>query len=157
MIGKAPPREDGLLSQTAEYALRAVVALAQRDGEVPMQAMELAQVTGVPEHYLRKVLHDLVRAGVLRSTRGKHGGFDLAVPAEQLSLLSVVSRFDAISERRRCLLGRFECSDADPCPAHEHWRATAEHVARFFQSTTVADVVGTAPASGRRPKRRRGA
>lgn len=142
-----------LLSQTAEYALRAVVAVAQRDGAAPMQAAELAQATDVPETYLRKVLHELVRAGILRSSRGKHGGFALARPAGDVTLLMIVSHFDAISDRRRCLLGRPECSDRDPCPMHAHWKATAEHVARFFQSTTVADVVGRTPsraAGGRR-------
>jgi Rrf2 family protein len=123
-----------------------VVHLARYGTEGPVQATDLAEATGVPENYLRKVLHELVRSGVLRSTRGKHGGFRLAVPASRLSLLTVVGRFDGITERRRCLLGRQECSDVNPCPMHERWKATAEQIARFFGSTTVADVAGDRPA-----------
>jgi Rrf2 family protein len=104
----------------------------------------------VPETYLRKVLHELVRAGVLRSSRGKRGGFQLAVPPDRLTLLTVVSRFDHFTDRRRCLLGRPRCSDAAPCPAHGRWKAIAEQLARFFGTTTVADVL----ADGSSPRRR---
>lgn len=90
-----------------------------------------------------------MRAGVLRSTRGKRGGFQLAMPADRLTLLAIVGRFDRLTDRRRCLLGRQECSDAHPCPMHDRWKATAEQIARFFGSTTVADVVADAPAGGR--------
>jgi len=137
------PDEAPILSQTAEYALRAVVHLAQHDG-ASLQATDLAAATKVPENYMRKVLHELVRGGVLTSVRGKGGGFRLAVPAEQLTLLRVVSRFDRITEQRRCLLGRPECSDADPCPAHGHWKAIGEQIAAFFGGTTVAEMAADA-------------
>ena len=109
-----------------------------------MQAKELAEATAVPLSYMRKVLHELVRAGVLESTRGKHGGFRLAVAAEELPLLSVVSHFDQLGSGRRCVLGRRECSDHDPCPVHDRWKAAAEHVAAFFGETTVGDVLNDA-------------
>jgi len=129
-----------ILSQTAEYALRAVVHLARHAGNDPIQAKDLAAATEVPETYLRKILNELVRGGVLRSTRGKRGGFELAVPAERLTLLAVVGPFDRVTGSRRCILGRAECSDTNPCPVHARWRSTAEQIARFVGETTVADV-----------------
>ena len=129
-----------ILSQTAEYALRAVVHLARHAGNDPIQAKDLAAATEVPETYLRKILNELVRGGVLRSTRGKRGGFELAVPAERLTLLAVVGPFDRVTGSRHCILGRAECSDTNPCPMHERWRSTAEQIARFVGETTVADV-----------------
>lgn len=102
----------------------------------------------MPETYLRKLLHELARAGILTSVRGKGGGFRLAVPAERLTLLSIVSRFDRITEQRRCLLGRPECSDADPCPVHARWKAVAQQIATFFGTTTVADVADDAVPKG---------
>ena len=131
-----------ILSATAEYALRAVVHLARNGEEGPVQAQTLASATDVPLSYMRKVLHELVRTGVLKSTRGKGGGFQLAVAPQQLTLLTVVSRFDQIDPGRRCLLGRPECSDQNPCPMHHRWKAVAEEVANFFSGTTVADVLG---------------
>lgn len=131
-----------MLSGTAEYALRAVVALAREDGVGHTRATDLAAAVDVPRNYLSKVLHELTRAGILRSTRGKHGGFQLAIPPEDLTLLRVVSLFDQMGERSRCLLGRPECSDVDPCPAHHRWKKTATEIAAFFRDTTVADVIG---------------
>jgi Rrf2 family protein len=132
-----------MLSGTAEYALRAVVYLA-REGDLGthVRANDLAEAIDVPRNYLSKILHELSRGGVLRSTRGKGGGFRLAVPPEELSLLDIVSLFDRIGEQRRCLLGRPECSDRDPCPVHGQWKSTADRIAAFFRDTTVADVIG---------------
>jgi Rrf2 family protein len=144
MFWQAHTGEDPVLSATAEYALRAVVHLARQGEGAALQAKELAEATDVPLSYMRKILHELARAGVLDSTRGKHGGFKLAVDAEALVLLEVVSRFDRLGRGRRCLLGRQECSDRDPCPVHDRWKAAAEHVATFFGETTVGDVLNDA-------------
>jgi Rrf2 family protein len=104
----------------------------------------------VPRNYLGKILHELVRAGILMSLRGKHGGFQLAMGSEDLPLIRIVSLFDEIGEQRTCLLGRAECSDRDPCPMHGRWKATAEEITNFFGHTTIADVLGQPDPSGRR-------
>jgi len=133
------------------------VHLARQGETAALQAQDLADATGVPQSYLRKILHELVRAGVLSSTRGKRGGFMLAVPPERLTLLAVVSHFDQLSSSRRCLLGRTECSDRHPCPVHDRWKAAAEEVAAFFRETTLADVLDTAKRrTAARPKPRKG-
>lgn len=106
-----------------------------------MRAEQLAAAIDVPRNYLGKILHALVRAGVLRSTRGKRGGFRLAVPPAELPLVRIVSPFDDIQPRRQCLLGRSECSDRSPCPVHHRWRATSEQIVTFFRETTLADVL----------------
>lgn len=143
-----------MLSATAEYALRAVVHLARQGDAEALQAQDLAEATGVPQSYLRKLLHELARAGVLASTRGKGGGFTLAVPPERLTLLTIVSCFDQMTPNRRCLLGRTECSDRHPCPVHERWKDAAEEVAAFFRETTLADVLADPPSQRARASRR---
>ena len=130
-----------MLSGTAEYALRAVVYIARRGTEVPVQADDLAEAVDVPRNYLGKVLHQLVRAGILQSSRGKNGGFKLARDPKDLTLLEIASLFDRLEGRRHCLLGRPECSDTNPCPVHHRWRETSEQISRFFRETTLADVI----------------
>jgi Rrf2 family protein len=130
-----------VLSNTAQYALRALIYLGQREGAGPIRVDEIAERLDVPRNYLSKILHTLVKRGVLRSLRGPHGGFALSGPASDLSLYQVVEPFDDIEARRTCLLGRKECSDVYPCVIHEHWKATATQVARFFRDTSLADVV----------------
>ena len=130
-----------MLSGTAEYALRATVYLARQPGGALVSAGELAEATGIPRNYLSKILHDLGRAGILTAARGKHGGFQLASPPDQLTLFDVVSRFDTSGSDGRCLLGRPECSDTAPCPAHHRWRGVREQLSKFFHETTLADML----------------
>jgi len=128
-----------MLSRTAEYALRAVLFLADR-GE-PTSVDLIAERLDVPRNYLSKILHRLAREGVLSSTRGQGGGFRLAVAPDRLPLLRVLAPFDTMTGERRCLLGRPRCSDANPCPAHRQWKSVSEQVAEFFRERTVGDLL----------------
>jgi len=145
-----------VLSQTAEYALRAVLYLAERGESAPVRVGDMARALGIPQNYLSKTLHALVRTGVLASARGPLGGFLLARPASELPLAAIVEPFDDIQRRRRCLLGRSECRDRGACAAHLAWRSTADQVATFFRTTTIGDLSGptASPDTTRRPTRR---
>lgn len=127
-----------MLNHTAEYALRAVLFIAQHGVERPLRTEEVAEALGVPRNYLSKILHTLGRRRILRSTRGPRGGFQLAVAAEELALYAIVEPFDPLEPRRTCVLGRPTCSDANPCPAHERWKGISDRVTDFFRKTTVA-------------------
>jgi Rrf2 family protein len=136
-----------VLSNTAQYALRAMIYVGQREGRGPIRVEEIAEQLSVPRNYLSKIMHALTKEGVLRSLRGPHGGFELARPSASISLFDLVAPFDDIEARRVCLLGRKECSDVHPCAIHDHWKATATQVARFFRETSLAEVVKD-PARG---------
>jgi len=143
-----------MLSQTAEYALRAVLYLAEQPHGRPVRVDEIGDALGIPANYLSKTLATLVRLRVLASLRGPHGGFRLAVAPEDLPLMQVVAPFDDIAARRHCLLGNPECSDHDSCAAHHAWKRTSEQVEHFFRTTTVADIrPAPAPAPAARGRR----
>jgi len=153
-----------VISQTAEYALRAVVYLADNDGIAPVHVGDVAAALGTPRNYLSKILHVLARDGVLTSMRGPGGGFRLAVQPDRLRLSRIIGLFDPPPDRRRCVLGRPRCSDANPCGAHALWKEVADRMTAFFHETTVGDVLASAEAAGvpaagetivaRRPRRR---
>ncbi|HEU5169544.1 MAG TPA: Rrf2 family transcriptional regulator [Gemmatimonadales bacterium] len=131
-----------MLSHTAEYALRTVLFIAERGDSEPVSVDEIAAALRIPRNYLSKTLHRLAHEGVLLSSRGKGGGFRLAVPPERLRLLQVVELFDRIGAGRQCLLGRPVCSDQRACEAHARWKDVAGQLAAFFHETTVADLLG---------------
>ena len=137
-----------MLTTTAQYALRTVIRLAA-DGE-RATVEQLAEELAVPRNYLSKTLHLLARAGVVESTRGKHGGFRLRRAPHRVTLREVVAPFDEVG-RRACLLGRDTCSDRHACPAHARWKAVSDATAAFFSRTTVAELLdqsrGAPPAS----------
>jgi Rrf2 family protein len=130
-----------MLSNTGEYALRAMIHLAEHEGEGPVRVEDVASALCVPRNYLSKILHTLVKRGILASLRGPRGGFRLAVPSALVSLYDVVEAFDDIEARRTCLLGGRACGDAAPCAVHERWKDVATEVALFFRETKLADVV----------------
>ena len=129
-----------MLSQTAEYALRAAVWLAEHS-EGPVRVGDLAHALKVPQNYLSKTMHQLARAGVLTSLRGKNGGFQLARSPGAIRLLEIVAPFEPVGERRTCVLGRAVCSDAAPCRAHDRWKEVARATTAFFSGTTLADLL----------------
>ena len=130
-----------MISSTAEYALRAIVYLAQHSRNGRVAAADVASTLGIPANYLGKILHELARSGVLNSTRGKLGGFSLAEPPDEIPLSRVVALFDDIGNGSKCLLGRPECSDVHPCAAHARWKVVSDQVNRFFHETTVGDLL----------------
>lgn len=136
-----------VLSHSADYALRAVLYLAQREGMGLIPANEMAEALGVPQRYLGKVLNTLAHAGTLASTRGPRGGFRLTKPAEQLTLAEVIAPFDAIGEPLQCLLHHRACSSVEPCAAHEGWQRIANEMRDFFQGMTVGALLRNGAAA----------
>ena len=131
-----------MLSQTSEYALRASLHLARHGSDGPVRVDDIADTLDVPRNYLSKILHELGRDGILDSTRGPRGGFELALPPEEITLAMIVGHFDPefLGEEGRCILGRMRCSDRDPCAAHTRWKGVAVRMRAFFRNTTLADL-----------------
>ena len=127
-----------VLSQTAEYALRAVLYLAGPAQGRVVSVEEIAGMLGIPASYLSKTLQVLAREKIVTSSRGRTGGFQLAVHPERLTLLRVVAPFGETGGKRHCLLGRTTCTDKTACAAHHAWKPTAERITEFFKVTTVA-------------------
>ena len=143
---KGPGGTRVILSRTAVYALKAVMYLAETERGTPIRVDEMARELDVPRNYLSKILHALARAGLLGSTRGPKGGFQLLARPEELFLSEIVTHFDEVGSGPGCLLGRTECSDETPCAAHLRWKGVSMAVKGFFQETTVADLSHHGPS-----------
>jgi Rrf2 family transcriptional regulator, nitric oxide-sensitive transcriptional repressor len=129
-----------MLSQTVEYALRAVVQLASIAPKASTTA-DLAVVTQVPPAYLAKVLQELVKAGIIASQRGASGGVMLARSAEKLTILDIVDATDPIRRIKSCPLD-LVTHGTKLCPLHRRLDAALAQVEHAFRSTTLAAVVG---------------
>lgn len=106
-----------MLSQTAEYALRAAVCLGRRSGtDASESADALAAQTKVPRRYLHKVLQDLVKADLVRSQPGPGGGYRLARDPETITILELVNAVAPLQRIHRCPLGLK--SHTSLCPLH---------------------------------------
>lgn len=92
-----------MFTQTVEYALRAMVCLANSH-DTPQTRSQLVEQTQVPSAYLAKVMRELNRAGLVNAQRGVNGGFTLADSAEDISLLQVVNAVDPLPRITSCPL-----------------------------------------------------
>lgn len=136
-----------MFSQTAEYALRAVMHLVERP-DAPASSETISQAMQIPKPYLSKVLRDLVLAEVVRSIRGPNGGFVLARLASQVTVLDVVNAVDPIKRITACPLGRPEHTQL--CRLHRQMDSAIEHVECSLRSTTL-DQLATSPDLLARP------
>ncbi|MBI2214754.1 MAG: Rrf2 family transcriptional regulator [Acidobacteria bacterium] len=138
-----------MLSNTAEYALRAMVFLSQAMPGKVMTGRDLAAASGVPAKYLSKILLDLNRAGMVTAIRGQGGGYSLAREANDIRLIEVVEIFDRPRAHPRCLLSfEKDCSDDAGCSAHDRWKLVRSVYLDFLDSTSLADIADTAPSGG---------
>jgi len=128
-----------MISQTAEYALRAVVYLADQKG-APRTTTQIATTTMVPAGYLAKVMQSLGRAGLVKSQRGLNGGFTLAHDPQVLTVLAVVNAVDPIQRFPECPLG-IQSHGRRLCPLHQRLDQAAAMVEQAFGDTKVAELL----------------
>ena len=135
-----------MISQTAEYALRAVVFLGSQEGR-PATTQRIAADTKVPAGYLAKVLQALGRAGLVDAQRGLHGGYALARPLDELTVLEVVNAVDPLQRIHHCPLG-LAAHRENLCSLHRRLDEGIALIESLFEQTTVGQLLaegGTSP------------
>ena len=134
-----------------------MVYIAEHGADGPVLAREIAPETRVPKQYLSTILREAVRAGLLKSTRGKGGGFRLAKTASRIRLVDVFRPFDDVVARSSCPLGYHRCDDDDPCMFHQHWKPVAVAYKRMLEEATLQDVLteGSRKQKQKRPRRKK--
>lgn len=136
-----------MFSQTTEYALRAVVFLAD-SAEGAHTTQEIAEATKVPRDYLSKVLRELGRAELVTAQRGKHGGFSLSRSPQDLTIFDVVEAVDPMQRIRTCPLG-LRAHQSHLCRLHRRLDDAMLHVETELRAASVADLMQ--PDGGVRP------
>ncbi|MGC8865239.1 MAG: RrF2 family transcriptional regulator [Bacteroidales bacterium] len=111
------------ISEAASIALHVMALLARVTTR--MQAGELSQLTGFPKSHIAKVMGLLVKAGMLTSDRGPRGGFQLARPAESISLLEVFEAVEGPVDEHSC---------GTPCPLCKSLGCLTGHMAERFNT-----------------------
>jgi Rrf2 family protein len=129
-----------MMTQTVEYALRAVTTLAWYDG-ASATTEELAGRTKVPLAYLAKILQGLAKAGLIRTQRGVGGGVTLNRSPSELKILDVVNAVEPIRRFKTCPL---EIHGRTLCALHSKLDAALAALERAFDQVTLADILNDA-------------
>jgi Rrf2 family transcriptional regulator, nitric oxide-sensitive transcriptional repressor len=134
-----------LISQTSEYALRAVVCLGGSLGR-PMTTRAIAGLTRVPNDYLSKVLQGLSKAGLGDSQRGVGGGFVLTRSLDDLTVLDVINAVDPLKRITHCPLA-LAAHRKQLCSLHKRLDEGIALIEALFDGTTIAELLAEANPS----------
>lgn len=128
-----------MFTQTVEYALRAMVCLANSHSQ-PQTRSQLVEQTKVPSAYLAKVMREMNRAGLVFAQRGVNGGFTLAKPASEVSLLEVVNAVDPLPRIMSCPLG-LRSHGSRLCGLHRYLDDSMAALENSLAQKSLADLV----------------
>jgi Rrf2 family protein len=127
-------------SPTCQHALRALIYLAEKNSPRPVLVREIADAAGVPRQSLAKILHSLRNYGLVRSTKGPGGGYQLARPGHEMRISEVIEAVDGhIDLHKACVLGLDQCTDIASCALHSVWKAFRENYYATIASMTLHD------------------
>ncbi len=129
-----------MFSQTTEYALRAIVWLAEHGEDGPQGNQRIAQGTQVPVTYLAKILQELAKANLVTSRRGVGGGFELNCQPDELTVFDVVSAVDPPKRYTDCPL-KLKTHRKMRCPMHASLDEALKKVEEVLTGTTIADIL----------------
>jgi Rrf2 family protein len=134
------------MSAKAEYAVRAMVQLATLDDDVRVTTDDLASAQGIPPQFLVDILSDLRSDRLVRSHRGRDGGYELARPGTEISIADVLRCIDGpLASVRDIGLGDLPYS-GPTAALTDLWRALRASMRSVLEQTTLADVAaGTLP------------
>ncbi len=130
-----------LISQTAEYALRAMGQIAVSEDDAFLRAKDLATRTEIPPHYLSKIMRRLVAAELVTSVKGHGGGFRIDL---RLSRIRFVDIFDAVGfdlDASHCAFGKEKCNVKNQCLLHPVFAELNASFREWAKRTTLQDVV----------------
>jgi len=138
-----------LFSTKAEYGVRLMVELGRQPGSGPVSLNAVAEAENLPLSYLEHLVAKLRKAGLVTSTRGAHGGYRLASPAEEITMIEVVEALEGQIAPMECFHetpeGKVQCShEGDTnrtCATKLLWTRVQGGVNRALAGTTLAELV----------------
>ncbi len=136
------------ISRKIDYGIRAMIFLSSIRPESVVPFREVARLMLIPEDFLAKILKTLVDRGLVRSTRGPHGGYALARSPSEISFLEVIEAVEGPVAINECLDHEDPCGRSGWCTAARVWGRGQEAMLTVFRETTIAELVLAPDAQG---------
>ncbi len=130
-----------MLSLTCKTAVKAVIYLASKfQNGAKSGILEVARAIEGNEHTVGKLLQTLVKEGVINSTKGPTGGFYISKEQLRRPIISIVDAIDGRQVFRECGLGLSKCSATHPCPIHNEYKISRDHIEQLFTQKKIVDL-----------------
>lgn len=128
------------LTRRADYAVRAMVALARHEAG-QLSAPAIAAATGSPARFVAQVMGDLLGAGLVEARTGRSGGYRLARPASQISILDIVEAIEGDARRRTCVLRGGACARDGVCDVHHVFSSAQDALLERLAGATLQSAI----------------
>jgi Rrf2 family protein len=128
------------VSRKVDYALRAIIYLSLQKSDRSVPAKEIASRRRIPRKFLEKIIQDLMRADLVKSQRGAHGGYTLTRMPEQVTFRDVIEAVEGPISLNTCVSERHDCSVLSSCNMQQIWQEGQRRMLEYFADTTLADL-----------------
>ncbi|WP_026486754.1 RrF2 family transcriptional regulator [Caldanaerobius polysaccharolyticus] len=127
------------LTQASDYALRIVLHLSRKKGEV-VEADAISDAEKIPKRFLLKICRDLIKAGIIESSRGKNGGYRLANNPENITMKDVILAVEGTMALTRCQIDPAACNKnaTGYCAIHRAFCSVMDVVSKEFEKYDFA-------------------
>lgn len=131
-----------MFSKACEYAIRAAIFIASESGQGRRASLkDIAREIDSPVAFTAKTLQKLSGNGIITSTKGAHGGFNIALDRMPLIKISqIVTAIDGDQVYKRCSLGLHSCSENHPCPFHSRFKPVRQDLQKIVETTSLLDL-----------------
>ena len=150
-----------IFTTKAEYGVRLLIQLGMQGSDQPVSLKAIAEAENLPLAYLERIAARLKKSGLIESTRGAHGGYLLAKPAEEITMDHVVLALEGAIAPMECFIEGASAQEHRVCCSHEGephqcatkllWTRVQMGVIRSLQRTTLAELVGFAQGAPHPP------
>jgi Rrf2 family transcriptional regulator, iron-sulfur cluster assembly transcription factor len=131
-----------MFSKATEYALRAVIYIAQKSTEEKKLGLaEIAKAIHSPKSFTAKILQQLTAGNqVISSSRGPNGGFFISEKSRKLTVRFVLTVMGEDIKLEKCVLGLKQCSELKPCPLHAQYKFIKPQLIHLFETKTIQNL-----------------
>src|SRR5947199_10578672 len=128
------------ISRKIDYGLRAMIHLAGLPAGKVASLQDLSSTLHLPREFLAKILKVLAGRGLVRSSRGAHGGYQLARPAREISFLAVIESVEGPVQLNVCLDHKDRCDVSVSCTMYHVWKSGQDRMLDVYRNTTLAEL-----------------
>lgn len=127
-----------MFSKSSEYAIRAAIYIsAESSLDKKVGITEICEHILAPQHFTAKIMQILTRHDIVSSQKGVNGGYYLNKGQRKIKLIEIISAVDGNPLFAGCVLGLDSCSETEPCPLHQPYRAIRSAIKNMIEKSTI--------------------
>lgn len=134
------------VSKATAYALHALMYMVRHITELPVLTSTIAKTEGIPAGYLAKIFQRLIKAGLVRSVKGRRKGYVFAKPPEEISILDTFEAIEGKALFDDCLLKHCKCEGTpENCYIYAQWVSSTRKMSRLLDETNLVTAAWNHP------------